>query len=217
MPGGRPLPSAPPSFIRADGPLPSAPPPLIRAHLPSICAPPSSIRAHLPFVRAPLPSICAPPSSICAPASLVRAPLRSVTGGGSLVPRATRALCRRGPNHALQRTEAGGRLFCVFHVLRRQPPSLSLSPLGPGNLPARMLGWRACSRSSVGTPFLSASQSLRSSSHIASTRRILLRPIRCPVLSFGPSIASFIHPRRQHPHSPAGVAVASSGGPEAPL
>ena len=34
------------------------------------------------------------------------------------------------PNNALQRTEAGGRLFLAFHVLRRQPPSLSLSSLG---------------------------------------------------------------------------------------
>ena len=33
------------------------------------------------------------------------------------------------PNHALQRTEAGG-VFSVFHVLRRQPLSLSLGPLG---------------------------------------------------------------------------------------
>ena len=39
-------------------------------------------------------------------------------------------LCRRGPNHALQRTEAGGGVFYVFRVLRRQPPSLSLSSLG---------------------------------------------------------------------------------------
>ena len=34
------------------------------------------------------------------------------------------------PNNALQRTEAGGRLFSVVRVLRRQPPSLSLGPLG---------------------------------------------------------------------------------------
>ena len=33
------------------------------------------------------------------------------------------------PNNALQRTEAGGRLFYEIRVLRRQPPSLSLSPL----------------------------------------------------------------------------------------
>ena len=35
------------------------------------------------------------------------------------------------PNHALQRTEAGGGVSFEIHVLRRQPPSLSLSPLGP--------------------------------------------------------------------------------------
>ena len=34
------------------------------------------------------------------------------------------------PNHALQRTEAGGRAFSAIHVLRRQPPSLSLEALG---------------------------------------------------------------------------------------
>ena len=34
------------------------------------------------------------------------------------------------PNNALQRTEAGGRLFSPIYVLRRQPPSLSLGPLG---------------------------------------------------------------------------------------
>ena len=35
------------------------------------------------------------------------------------------------PNKALQRTEAGGRRFSVFHVHPRQPPSLSLEALGP--------------------------------------------------------------------------------------
>ena len=34
------------------------------------------------------------------------------------------------PNNALQRTEAGGRLFSVYHASSRQPPSLSLGPLG---------------------------------------------------------------------------------------
>ena len=34
------------------------------------------------------------------------------------------------PNHALQRTEAGGGVFCVFRVLRGQPLSLSLASLG---------------------------------------------------------------------------------------
>ena len=34
-------------------------------------------------------------------------------------------------NHALQRTEAGGELFSGYHVLLRQPLSLSLEPLGP--------------------------------------------------------------------------------------
>ena len=40
------------------------------------------------------------------------------------------------PNNALQRTEAGVRLLLAFHVLLRQPLSLSLSPLGHQN--ARM-------------------------------------------------------------------------------
>ena len=34
------------------------------------------------------------------------------------------------PNNALQRTEAGGGVCSEIHVLRRQPPSLSLGPLG---------------------------------------------------------------------------------------
>ena len=34
------------------------------------------------------------------------------------------------PNNALQRTEAGGGAFSAIHVLRRQPPSLSLEALG---------------------------------------------------------------------------------------
>ena len=39
-------------------------------------------------------------------------------------------MARRPPNNALQRTEAGGGVFSAIHVLRRQPPSLSLGPLG---------------------------------------------------------------------------------------
>ena len=35
------------------------------------------------------------------------------------------------PNNALQRTEAGGRLFSVYRVFLRQPLSLSLEALGP--------------------------------------------------------------------------------------
>ena len=34
------------------------------------------------------------------------------------------------PNHALQRTEAGGGLFLAFRVCPRQPLPLSLVPLG---------------------------------------------------------------------------------------
>ena len=41
-----------------------------------------------------------------------------------------RPLCRRGPNHALQRTEAGEGAFPVFRALLRQPLSLSLDSLG---------------------------------------------------------------------------------------
>ena len=37
------------------------------------------------------------------------------------------------PNHALQRTEAGGKPCLVLHVSLRQPLSLSLSPLGAEN------------------------------------------------------------------------------------
>ena len=53
------------------------------------------------------------------------------------------------PNHALQRTEAGVRVFSVYHVLSREPLSLSLSPLGPGSL-LSVGEWRAGSRSSAG-------------------------------------------------------------------
>ena len=42
------------------------------------------------------------------------------------------------PNHALQRTEAGGWAFSVYHVCSRQPLSLSLSPLGPATF---LLSW----------------------------------------------------------------------------
>ena len=67
--------------------------------------------------------------------------LRSALPGGSthLSPagvavrpfrRSSSPLCRRVPNHALQRTGHGGQLFSVFFVLRRHGPSLSLSPLG---------------------------------------------------------------------------------------
>ena len=38
------------------------------------------------------------------------------------------------PNNALQRTETGGRLFCVFRALLRQSLSLSLSPLGDSSI-----------------------------------------------------------------------------------
>ena len=51
----------------------------------------------------------------------------------------------------------------------------------------------------------------------ASTRRFPLGPFCRLVLPFGSSPASFIPFRRQCPHSPAGVHVLSSGGPETPL
>ena len=82
------------------------------------------------------------------------------------------------------------------------PPSLSLEALGPGNLLARILGWRACSRSFVGTFWLTASRFLRSSFPVASTRRFPLRPTRGHVLLPGTSSAPLIHPRRQRPSFP---------------
>ena len=45
-------------------------------------------------------------------------------------PESLSSIARPWPNNALQRTEAGGGAFCVFSVLRRQPPPLSLSSLG---------------------------------------------------------------------------------------
>jgi hypothetical protein len=52
---------------------------------------------------------------------LVAAVQKELRKTGSIPPKA---------NNALQRTEAGGGLFLAFHVLLRQPLSLSLGPLG---------------------------------------------------------------------------------------
>ena len=49
---------------------------------------------------------------------------------GVAVCRSGHPLCRRGPNHALQRTEAGRRVFSRLSRFSGQPLSLSLSPLG---------------------------------------------------------------------------------------
>ena len=112
------------------------------------------------------------------------------------VPAVQKPLRRRGPNHALQRTEAGGRLFLAFHVVLRQPLSLSLSSLGPRS-------------SSLGSP---------SESVFPFASRSRRFPFVCQyVRPSGMSPALFTLSRRQHPHSPAGVHVCLSGGPEAPL
>ena len=42
------------------------------------------------------------------------------------------------PNNALQRTEAGGRLFLAIHALLRQPLSLSLEALGDSTVTIRL-------------------------------------------------------------------------------
>ena len=55
------------------------------------------------------------------------------------------------PNHALQRTEAGGRVFSAIHVLHRQPPSLSLSSLGPESL-SQEVRRRSSPRRNDGSP-----------------------------------------------------------------
>ena len=82
-------------------------------------------------------------------------PIIPPPGSPSSVPAVQRSLCRRGPNHALQRTEAGGRLFFRCRALLRQPLSLSLSPLGAlplcsvlrGHVGSRSLRRRVGSRS----------------------------------------------------------------------
>ena len=61
----------------------------------------------------------------------------------SVFPAVQRSLCRRGPNHALQRTATGGQPFSVFFALRRRCLSLSLSSLG---------GYALCSVSSSALP-----------------------------------------------------------------
>ena len=61
------------------------------------------------------------------------------------------------PNKALQRTEAGGRVFFAIHVLLRQPPSLSLDSLGALPLPLSLDGTSVPIRFVVGV----SSRSLR--------------------------------------------------------
>ena len=100
----------------------------------------------------------------------------------------------RGPNHALQRTEAGVRVFPVYHVLLRQPLSLSLSPLGQQSFPA---GASRASRSPF--PSLQESSPFRLR---ASTRAFPLGSLRLPVHPFGASPASFSPSRRQRPSFP---------------
>ena len=78
-----------------------------------------------------------------------------------LLLRRPEALCRRGPNHALQRTGHGGHVFSVFFVLRRHDPSLSLSPLGALPL-CSVFERRVCSRSLRGQrlfPFVPSARS----------------------------------------------------------
>ena len=91
------------------------------------------------------------------------------------------ALRSHTPNHALQRTEAGGRLFFAIHVLLRQPPSLSLSSLGPESLPQ-------CSSRARWFPFLPRHVSSRSLS--CGTPVPVLLPARP---SFG-HVASPVYP-----------------------
>ena len=81
----------------------------------SVSAAPKSVSAAPKSVFSASQSASAVPKSASAPSQSVR--------GSSCRLRAL-------PNKALQRTEAGGGAFSVFHVFLRQPPSLSLSPLG---------------------------------------------------------------------------------------
>ena len=97
-----------------------------------------------------------------------------------------RALCRRGPNHALQRT--AGACPSFFGSLSG-PPSLSLSPLGPESL--FFVGeWHAGSRS--------PSHFRPRSGH----------PVSTPILRVHRSLRSSL-PGGSTPHSPAGVHAGS--------
>ena len=114
--------------------------------------------------------------------------------------------CRsHGPNHALQRTEAGRWLFSRWQLLRGQPLSLSLEPLGQQSLPGGF-NRRACSRSlccrwRACSEFGPAPVGPRSG-----------RPVVPSFLSARPPLRSCLS-GGSTPHSPAGVL----GGPEVAL
>ncbi len=88
----------------------------------------------LPWLHSSQPSSCSRCSQRWCSAS---ARLAEALFSGIISP-----LERHRPNHALQRTEAGGGLFSVLHVLPRQPLSLSLSPLGDSRPPSHVAGLR---------------------------------------------------------------------------
>ena len=145
-----------------------------------------------------------------------------------LIARRWNSVARAAPNNALQRTEAGGRLFSELHVLRRQPPSLSLEALGPESL-----AWgssrvslfpffhrRACSRSFFGQLFLRVRLSLRSPFPGGSARHSPAGVAVCPrsVRSVGAGLTTRSSEQRLavepvswlSPSSPASVAELGS-------
>ena len=91
----------------------------------------------LPYRRSPCFFLC---RRVCAFRALQIACVVSLAShpvaGRSRVLRIRCFPYRLRPNHALQRTEAGGRAFLAFHILFRQPPSLSLEALGTQILPS---------------------------------------------------------------------------------
>ena len=99
------------------------------------------------------------------------------------------------PNKALQRTEAGGRLFSVYYVLFRQPLSLSLGGVRPKQLS------RSGALMVSGFPFL-LPVARRLCSPIASTRPFPHGPFHWHVHPSGASSAPLVPPRRQHPSFP---------------
>ena len=105
---------------------------------PSNFLPWGSLMASLfPFLRSRAGSRSFFGSSVVRASVFLRSPFPggsarlSPAGGPSPVRALQRTLCRRGPNHALQRTGTGGRLFCVLPPLASPVPVAELESVRP--------------------------------------------------------------------------------------
>ncbi len=124
------------------------------------------------------------------------------------------------PNHALQRTEAGGTALLVYPVLPRQPLSLSLSPLGAApfhrcSMTILPLASSSLRRRCAVTlhfvrrwPWARRRRTARpSSSRFTSGRLFALRAV-WPFMSGSPDLRQ--HFRRSRAHLPARLTTRSS-------